>query len=133
MWQATDPDDDKLAYPMLETARRLGVRHVCLHKGLPFAGTSDDDWHPRDLERAARDFPDLHFVVYHAGFRSLAGRLLNASGFDVVGDAADGEEALTVTRRLHPDIVLLDVQMPGQNGFSVARQLLQESTSWLWS
>jgi two-component system response regulator DegU len=63
------------------------------------------------------------------GFRSLVGRLLNASGFDVVGDAADGEEALTVTRRLHPDIVLLDVQMPGQDGFSVARQLLQESTS----
>jgi hypothetical protein len=64
-------DDDKLAYPMLETARRLGVRHICLHKGLPFAGTPHDDWHPRDLERAARDFPDLNFLVYHSGFRSL--------------------------------------------------------------
>jgi predicted TIM-barrel fold metal-dependent hydrolase len=64
-------DDDKLAYPMLETARRLGVRHICLHKGLPFAGTPHDDWHPGDLERAARDFPDLNFIVYHAGFRSL--------------------------------------------------------------
>src|SRR5215218_5058369 len=63
------------------------------------------------------------------GFRSLVGRLLNATGFDVVGDAADGEEALAVTRRLHPDIVLLDVQMPGRDGFSVARQLLRESTS----
>jgi DNA-binding NarL/FixJ family response regulator len=63
------------------------------------------------------------------GFRSLIGRLLNATGFDVVGDAADGEEALAVTRRLHPDIVLLDVQMPGRDGFSVARQLVRESTS----
>jgi predicted TIM-barrel fold metal-dependent hydrolase len=47
------------------------VRHICLHKGLPFAGTPHDDWHVRDLERAARDFPDLNFIVYHAGFRSL--------------------------------------------------------------
>lgn len=68
-------DDEKVAYPMLETARRLGVRQVCLHKGLPFAGTPEDAWHPRDLERAARDFPDLTFIVYHAGFRSLAGAL----------------------------------------------------------
>jgi predicted TIM-barrel fold metal-dependent hydrolase len=64
-------DDDKVSYPMLETARRLGVRHICLHKGLPFANTPHDDWHPRDLERAARDFPDLNFVIYHSGFRSL--------------------------------------------------------------
>ena len=63
------------------------------------------------------------------GFRSLIGQLLNATGFDVIGDAADGAEALAVTRRLHPDIVLLDVQMPGRDGFSVARQLVRESTS----
>ena len=46
------------------------------------------------------------------GFRSVVGRLLNESGFDVVGDAVDGDEALTVTRRLRPDSVLIDVQMP---------------------
>jgi predicted TIM-barrel fold metal-dependent hydrolase len=68
-------DDETVAYPMLEEARRLGVRVVCLHKGLPFTGTKEDDWHPRDLARAARDFPDLTFVVSHAGFRSLAAAL----------------------------------------------------------
>jgi predicted TIM-barrel fold metal-dependent hydrolase len=71
-------DDDRIAYPMLETARTLGVRHICLHKGLPFAATPAEDWHVRDLERAARDFPDLNFIVYHAGFRSLQSGLLAA-------------------------------------------------------
>jgi predicted TIM-barrel fold metal-dependent hydrolase len=68
-------DDEKVAYPMLETARRLGVKTVCVHKGLPFVGTPEDAWHPRDLARAARDFPDLTFIAYHAGFRSLAAAL----------------------------------------------------------
>ena len=65
-------DDEKVAYPMLEESRKLGVRNICLHKGLPFVGTPADDWHPRDVAKAARDFPDLNFVVYHAGFKSLA-------------------------------------------------------------
>jgi predicted TIM-barrel fold metal-dependent hydrolase len=64
-------DDEKVAYPVLEAARRLGVKNVCLHKSLPFAGTVADNWHPRDIEKAARDFPDLNFIVYHAGFKSV--------------------------------------------------------------
>lgn len=68
-------DDEKVAYPMLEESRRLGVRNICLHKGLPFVGTPADDWHPRDVAKAARDFPDLNFIVYHAGFRSLKNAL----------------------------------------------------------
>ena len=56
---------------MLERARRLGVRNICLHKGLPFAGTPDEPWHPRDIEKAARDFPDLNFIVYHSALKSI--------------------------------------------------------------
>ena len=64
-------DDEQVAYPMLELSRRLGIKTVCLHKGLPLQGGVDEYWHPRDLERAARDFPDLNFIVYHSAFRSL--------------------------------------------------------------
>ena len=63
-------DDEKVAYPMLQRSRRLGVRNICLHKGLPFAGTPEGPWHPRHIERAARDFPDLNFIVYHSGLKS---------------------------------------------------------------
>src|SRR5215212_11423572 len=61
------------------------------------------------------------------GFRWLAGQLLTESGFAVVGIAGDGHEAVAVARRLRPEVVLLDVQMPGPDGFWVARQLLAEA------
>jgi predicted TIM-barrel fold metal-dependent hydrolase len=64
-------DDVKVGYPMLEKARRLGVKNICLHKGFPFPGTPEGPWHPRDIEAAARDFPDLNFIVYHSGLKSF--------------------------------------------------------------
>ena len=45
-------------------------------------------------------------------------------GVQVVGQAADGPDALDVVQAENPDLVLLDVQMPGINGFEVARQLI---------
>src|SRR5262249_29260045 len=59
-------DDEKIAYPMLERARKLGVRRICLHKGLPLGPVADYN-HPRDVIKAARDFPDIDFLLYHAG------------------------------------------------------------------
>jgi two-component system LytT family response regulator/two-component system response regulator LytT len=46
-------------------------------------------------------------------------------GVEVVGQAADGVEALDVIQAENPDLVMLDVQMPGITGFEVARRLLQ--------
>jgi DNA-binding NarL/FixJ family response regulator len=45
----------------------------------------------------------------HAGFRSFARALLEAEGFDVVGEAADGASALAAARALSPELMLLDV------------------------
>src|SRR2546428_3475444 len=49
-------DDETVAYPMLEASRRLGIKNICLHKGLPLQNGVEEYWHPRDLERAAKDF-----------------------------------------------------------------------------
>ena len=62
----------------------------------------------------------------HAGFRAQARLLLAAAGFDVVGEAGDATEALTEARKLHPHVVLLDIQLPDGNGFDVARALLDD-------
>ena len=64
-------DDEKLAYPMLERARKLGVRRFCVHKGLPLGPVADYN-HPRDLIKAAKDFPDIDFLAYHAGLLSVS-------------------------------------------------------------
>jgi predicted TIM-barrel fold metal-dependent hydrolase len=63
-------DDETIAYPMLERARKLGVRRICLHKGLPLGPVADYN-HPRDVLKAARDFPDLDFILYHAGLLTV--------------------------------------------------------------
>ena len=59
----------------------------------------------------------------HAGFRAGARALLEASGYRVLGEAATGQDALTETARLRPEVVLLDVQLPGLDGFAVAERL----------
>ena len=63
----------------------------------------------------------------HPGFRAAARRLLEADSYDVVGEAPDGETALTASRALAPDVVLLDIQLPGLDGFEVAAQLAEDA------
>ena len=59
----------------------------------------------------------------HAGFRRMARRMLEDADFEVVGEAADGEGALSSIAALGPHVVLLDVQLPDVDGFVVARRL----------
>jgi DNA-binding NarL/FixJ family response regulator len=59
----------------------------------------------------------------HPSFRRLATRLLQAGGFDVVGEAENGRAALAEAQRLQPDLVLLDVLLPDMSGFEVADAL----------
>jgi DNA-binding NarL/FixJ family response regulator len=59
----------------------------------------------------------------HEAFRESAAALLEAEGFDVVGEAADGPQAIAEVERLQPEVVLLDIQLPELDGFAVAEQL----------
>ena len=59
----------------------------------------------------------------HPLTRDALAALLEQSGFGVVGEASDGEEAIETARRLQPDIVLLDLSMPGLDGLSALPRL----------
>src|ERR671935_3339667 len=63
-----------------------------------------------DDEQLARD--ELGYLLGQVG------------GIEVIGQAGNGVEALTAIDRLQPDVVFLDVQMPGLTGFEVARRML---------
>ena len=75
-------------------------------------------WEPRPFMAIT-----LVIVDDHAGFRALARTMLSAEGFEITGEAADGETAVLAVRALTPEAVLLDVQLPGADGFEVARRL----------
>jgi DNA-binding NarL/FixJ family response regulator len=59
----------------------------------------------------------------HPSFRASARAMLEAGGFDVIGEAESGVRALEAVKRLRPDVVLLDVQLPDFDGFEVASRL----------
>ena len=67
--------------------------------------------------------PTVLIVDDHPGFRGWARAVLQAEGFGVVGEAADGAGAIQAVGALRPDVVLLDIQLPDMSGFEVAERL----------
>src|ERR1700683_3518620 len=66
---------------------------------------------------------DDHEVVR----RGLSALLQSHEGWEICGDAKDGREAVEKAKQLKPDVVILDVGMPGLNGLAATRQLLQQN------
>ena len=64
--------------------------------------------------------PTVLIVDDHATFRATARALLEADGYDVIGEAPDGNTGIEAVRVLHPDVVLLDVRLPDVDGFDIA-------------
>ena len=65
----------------------------------------------------------------HQSFRRAVRLVLEYEGYEVVGEAADGEEALRVAGETSPNVVLLDVNMPGMDGFEVAERLSSDASA----
>jgi DNA-binding NarL/FixJ family response regulator len=74
------------------------------------------DWHMRVL------IADDH-TIFRDGLRSL----LEARGVEVIGEARNGREAVEQTKRLHPDVVLMDLNMPDVDGLAATRLISAES------
>lgn len=61
-------NDEETGLRMIEKARRLGIKNICVHKGLPFGRRSYEHSLASDVGIVARMFPDVNFLVYHSGF-----------------------------------------------------------------
>jgi DNA-binding NarL/FixJ family response regulator len=65
----------------------------------------------------------------HALVRDGVASLLAAWGYDVVGQAANGDQAVELADRLEPDVILMDVRMPGSSGLDATRRIAREHPS----
>jgi len=61
-------DEEQFGIPVIEQARRVGVKTICAHKGLPLFGFDRAYASPRDIGVVAAAYPDMNFVVYHSGW-----------------------------------------------------------------
>ena len=65
-------DDEKIAYPALEYSRdKLKIRNICLHKGMAIGVFNEAHCHPKDMVKVSKDFPELNFLIYHSGLKSV--------------------------------------------------------------
>ena len=67
---------------------------------------------------------DVLIVDDYAPFRAAARRLLEHAGFRVVGEAFDSNSAIDAVSRLAPDVILLDLQLPGEDGFAISKRIM---------
>ena len=61
--------------------------------------------------------------------RKLLTRLLGAMACDVVGEAVDGDQGVKMYKQMNPDVVLLDINMPGKNGVAALRDIRKVNAS----
>jgi predicted TIM-barrel fold metal-dependent hydrolase len=61
-------DDEEHGIPFIEKARELGVKVICVHKGIPLFSLPYEHSNCRDIGVVARRYPDMTFIVYHSGF-----------------------------------------------------------------
>jgi DNA-binding NarL/FixJ family response regulator len=71
--------------------------------------------------------PTVLIVDDHEVFRASARALLQAGGFDVIGEAAGGMEAIEAVSTLRPEVVVLDIGLPNLDGLAVAERLAEAS------
>lgn len=79
-WLHEDP-----GLAMIERARSLGVRNICIHKGLPFGPRSIEHSRCDDVGVVARQYPDMNFLIYHSGFDNSVTELGFAAGENKMG------------------------------------------------
>ena|SRR5215203_3627313 len=103
------------------------MRH-CPDDGLAPRFDDIPDAHPMNLAAPTPTTHDVRVLTVddQQPFRGVAREVIDATpGFEAVGEAASGQEALAAVERLSPQLVLLDVRMPGMDGIEVARRLAE--------
>lgn len=117
-------DDEKVAYPFYEYSRKIGIRNICVHKGLPLPGWEIDHSSPKDVEKAAKDFPDLNFLIYHAGLKGVRDAMPAVNdGFRTIRDVPWVSDLCSMRKR-NPKMTNVYMDLGTTFGMTVVTQPL---------
>ncbi len=117
-------DDEKVSYPALEYSRKLKIKNICLHKGLPLPGFNEEHCNPKDIVKASKDFPDMNFLIYHSGFLSLQEALPAArAGFQTTAYVPWVSD-LCAYRKKNPHMTNVYMELGSTFGITVITQPL---------
>jgi uncharacterized protein len=87
---------DDVGIRFIEKARALGVKNICIHKGLPFGSRSYEHSQCSDIGVVAKRYPDVNFLIYHSGFVST----VTENAYDASGKS-DGIDTLVASLQKH--------------------------------
>jgi DNA-binding NarL/FixJ family response regulator len=102
----------------MDLSRASTASHVPLSPG----GSAQAKTPEHEVKSTTRVLLADDHALVRAGIRALLGRI---NGIEVVGEAADGHEALEMIKDLRPDIALLDITMPGLSSFEVLKESIR--------
>jgi len=98
-------DDERYGIPFIERARKLKVRNICVHKGLPFGARGYEFSTCRDIGVVARRYPDMNFLIYHSGFDPRLGEgPYNAQAKAGVDSLIASVERHGVRKNVYPEL-----------------------------
>jgi len=89
-------DDEKVAYPFWEKTKKLKIKNVCVHKGLPLGLFNEEGCTPSDVEKAAKDHPEINFILYHSAYRG-PGLIARGTGKPVKDKKTDDPQEIPWT------------------------------------
>jgi predicted TIM-barrel fold metal-dependent hydrolase len=89
-------DDEKVAYPFWEKTKKLKIKNVCVHKGLPLGLFNEQGCTPGDVEKAAKDHPEINFILYHSAYRG-PGAIAKGTGTPVKDKKTDDPQEIPWT------------------------------------
>lgn len=115
-------DDEKIAYPFYEYSKKIGIKNICVHKGLPLPGWEIDHSSPKDVEKAAKDFPELNFLIYHAGLKGVRDAMPAVNdGFKTIRDVPWVSD-LCAMRKRNPKMTNVYMDLGTTFGMTVITQ-----------
>jgi predicted TIM-barrel fold metal-dependent hydrolase len=97
---------DDVGIRFIEKARKLGVRNIAVHKGLPFGSKSYEHSQCSDIGVVAKRFPDVNFLIYHSGFVTGVPEQAYTPGRDGIDTLVASLQKNKLVRHCGPDNVL---------------------------